>query len=77
MTDTPDRLNTLIVAHLGCADRFAWDAELIADLGADSLDTIELQMLTEDEFDILISDDTADRWRTAGDMLATVQGLVS
>jgi acyl carrier protein len=74
---TPDRLCTLITAHLNCADRFAWDAELIADLGADDLDTVELTMLTEDEFGIRISDDIADRWRTAGDMLATVEGLVT
>lgn len=72
-----DRVCTLITAHLGCADRFSWDAELQDDLGADSLDTVELTMLAEDEFGITITDAEAERWRTAGDVLETVRGKVA
>jgi acyl carrier protein len=76
MTTTPDRLCTLITAHLCCEDRFAWDASW-AELGADSLDALELAIAAEVEFGVLIADAVVDSWRTPGDMLATVQGLVT
>lgn len=73
MTEIPDRLCTLVTAHLDCADRFAWDADLRDQLGADSLDVVELTMAIEEEFGIEVSDATADAWNTPGDMLKTVQ----
>jgi acyl carrier protein len=76
MTTIPDRLCTLITAHLGCEDRFAWDASW-AELGADSLDALELAIAAEVEFVIHIAVAVEDSWRTPGDMLATVQGLVA
>lgn len=74
----PDRVETVITEHLGCADRFSWDAELRDDLGADSLDVIELVMALEREFPEMerISDATADAWRTADDLRRTVAELV-
>lgn len=71
--DTPDRVETIVVEHLGVADRFAWDADLRGDLGADSLDLVELAMACEDEFGVRIPDAAADRWRTADDMRRTVE----
>lgn len=69
----PDRLCTLITEHLSCADRFRWDADLRRDLGADSLDSVELAAAIEQEFGVPVPDD-AD-WVTAGDVLETVRGL--
>jgi acyl carrier protein len=76
MTDQPDRVCTLITEHLCCADRFRWDADLRRDLGADSLDTVELTVAAEEAFGIEIEDDQADRWLTPSDILATVKELV-
>lgn len=75
MTDLPDRLCTLITEHLGCADRFRWDADLRTDLGADSLDIVELTFAAEQEFGIHIEDRYADAWRTADDLRGTVEQL--
>lgn len=72
----PDRVQTEIVGILRCEDKFAWDKPL-ADLGADSLDTIELTMALEREFNVAVDMDMAEGWNTPGDVLATVQGLVS
>lgn len=70
----PDRVCTLITEHLGCADRFRWDADLRNDLGADSLDTVELAMAIEEQFGVRVSDAAADSWRTPNEILTTVQG---
>lgn len=72
----PDRLQTLVVEHLSCPDRFSWEADLRTDLGADSLDVVELAMAIEEAFPgVHIPDDAADRWTTAGDLLASVEEL--
>lgn len=62
------RVRKLVVEHLGVPDDFDMDASL-ADLGADSLDTIELALKMEDEFDKPFDDDSVDTWRTPRDML--------
>ena len=50
MADNPeDRVCTIVTEHLDVADRFAWDADLRRDLGADSLDIVELTMALETE----------------------------
>jgi len=77
MTDLPDRICTLVTAHLNCADRFRWDASLRDDLGADSLDTGELTQALEEEFNIEIADDQADRWQTPADLLETVREVTA
>lgn len=50
-------------------DRVTPDATFVADLGADSLDTVELIMAIEDEFNIVIEDDDAEKLRTAQEAL--------
>lgn len=52
------------------------DASLIDDLNADSLDSIEIVMAIEDEFDILITDDEAERATTIGAIAALVEEKV-
>ena len=59
------RIKEIIVEQLGVdADQITPDASFIDDLGADSLDTVELVMAFEDEFDIEIPDEDAEKIRT-------------
>ena len=68
MSDTADRVKKIVVEHLGVeADKVTEDASFIDDLGADSLDIVELVMAFEEEFDIEIPDDAAEHIQTVGD----------
>lgn len=57
--------------------RITDDATIFSDLGADSLDAIELVMRAEEEFGIEISHDEADGLKTVGDLVALVMGKVA
>ncbi|HAK95598.1 MAG TPA: acyl carrier protein [Planctomycetes bacterium] len=48
------------------------DAKLDADLGADSLDLVDLMMILEDKFSLEISDDQAEKIKTVGDVIAYI-----
>lgn len=52
------------------------EADLVADLGADSLDTVEVIMAVEDEFEIEILDADAERLHTVGDYVNFVAGKI-
>ena len=68
MSDTADRVKKIVVEHLGVeADKVTTDASFIDDLGADSLDIVELVMAFEEEFGIEIPDDAAESIVTVGD----------
>jgi acyl carrier protein len=57
MSDTPDRVKKIVVEHLGVdADKVTEEASFIDDLGADSLDIVELVMAFEEEFGVEIPD---------------------
>ena len=61
MSDTTDRVKKIVVAHLGVEeDKVSEGASFIDDLGADSLDSVELVMAFEEEFGIEIPDDAAE-----------------
>ena len=75
--DTADKVCTIITEHLSCADRFTWDASLREDLGADSLDIVELTFELEEAFGYPIPGSVPDRWRTPQDLLDTVGEFVS
>ena len=66
MSDIADRVKKIVVEHLGVEeDKVTETASFIDDLGADSLDTVELVMAFEEEFGIEIPDDAAakrDAW---------------
>ena len=64
-----EKLFTLIARQLGIDEAdISLSSNFMDDLGADSLDTVELVMLLEDEFDIEIPDDVAAELHTAGDV---------
>jgi acyl carrier protein len=62
-----DKVKSIIVEQLGCDEsKVNESANFIDDLGADSLDTVELVMAFEEEFDIEIPDEDAEKIRTVG-----------
>ncbi|HJW39896.1 MAG TPA: acyl carrier protein [Rhizomicrobium sp.] len=68
MSDTAERVKKIVVEHLNVeADKVTENASFIEDLGADSLDTVELVMAFEEEFGIEIPDDAAESIVTVGD----------
>ena len=70
MSDISERVKKIVVEHLGVeADKVTENASFIDDLGADSLDTVELVMAFEKEFDIDIPDEDAEKMRTVGDAM--------
>ena len=65
MSDTADRVKKIVVEHLGVeADKVTEEASFIDDLGADSLDIVELVMAFEEEFGVEIPDDAAEKIST-------------
>jgi acyl carrier protein len=68
MSDVAERVKKIVVEHLGVeADKVVASANFIDDLGADSLDTVELVMAFEEEFNVEIPDDAAETIVTVGD----------
>jgi len=65
MSDTLDRVKAIVVENLDVeADKVVEAASFIDDLGADSLDTVELVMALEEEFDLEIADEDAEKIST-------------
>ena len=74
MSDIADRVKNIVVEHLGVdADKVVEGASFIDDLGADSLDTVELVMAFEEEFGIEIPDDAAETIQTFGDAVKFIE----
>jgi len=70
MSDVNDRVRKIVVEHLGVDEsKVTENASFIDDLGADSLDTVELVMAFEEEFNCEIPDDTAETILTVGDAI--------
>ena len=78
MSDTADRVIKIVVEHLGVEeDKVSEGASFIDDLGADSLDTVELVMAFEEEFGIEIPDDAAEKIATVKDAITFIDANAS
>jgi acyl carrier protein len=74
MSDIAERVKKIVVEHLGVdGDKVKTEASFIDDLGADSLDTVELVMAFEEEFGIEIPDDAAETIQTVGDAVKFIE----
>ena len=74
MSDIQNRVKAIIVDKLGVDEsEVKPEATFTNDLGADSLDTVELIMELENEFNITIPDDQAEKIATVGDAIAYVE----
>lgn len=74
MSETADRVKKIVVEHLGVeAEKVTEDASFIDDLGADSLDIVELVMAFEEEFNVEIPDDAAEKITTVKDAIDYIE----
>ena len=74
MSDVVDRVKKIVVEHLSVEEVSISDSSsFIDDLGADSLDTVELVMAFEEEFGIEIPDDAAETIQTVGDAVKFIE----
>jgi len=74
MSDVAERVKKIVVEHLNVdTDKVTEGASFIEDLGADSLDTVELVMAFEEEFGIEIPDDAAESIVTVGDAVKFIE----
>ena len=77
MADNGKKVRDIIEKELGVErDKMTDEASFIEDLGADSLDIVELVMEFEKEFNIDIPDEDAEKLRTVGDAVAYLNGKV-
>ena len=75
MSDVAEKVKKIIAEHLGIEDmdKITEDAKFIDDLGADSLDTVELVMAFEEAFDVEIPDEKAETILTVGDAISHLE----
>ncbi|MFQ5703044.1 MAG: acyl carrier protein [Gemmatimonadales bacterium] len=75
MSDIDEKVRDIIVEELGVErEKVTDEANFMDDLGADSLDSVELVMAFEKEFDVDIPDEDAEKLRTVGDALKYLHG---
>ena len=78
MSDVFERVKKIVVENLDVeGDKVVESASFIDDLGADSLDLVELVMAFEEEFNIEIPDDVQENIRTVGDAVTHIKAHVS
>ncbi len=74
MSETAERVKKIVVEHLGVeAEKVNEEASFIDDLGADSLDIVELVMAFEEEFGVEIPDDAAEKITTVKDAIDYIE----
>jgi acyl carrier protein len=73
MSDVAERVKKIVIEHLGVEeDKVTDTATFIDDLGADSLDTVELVMAFEEEFGVEIPDDAAEKIQSVKDAISYI-----
>ena len=74
MSSVEERVKSIVVEQLGVKpEQVVAEASLIDDLGADSLDTVELVMALEEEFETEIPDEEAEKIRTVGQIIEYIK----
>ena len=74
MSEIEDKVKKIVVDHLGIEEsKIKLDSKFIDDLGADSLDTVELVMAFEEQFNIEIPDDAAETILTIQDAISFIE----
>ncbi|HBC89084.1 MAG TPA: acyl carrier protein [Lentisphaeria bacterium] len=75
MASVADKVKEIVVQQLGVSpDQVSPEAKFIEDLGADSLDQVELVMALEEEFGADIPDEDAEKLTTVGDAIKYIEG---
>lgn len=75
---TFERIQKIIVDHLGVApEQVTLGTSFIDDLGADSLDEVELLMAVEEEFDVYADEAELEKVKTVGDAVSIMDGLLA
>ncbi len=78
MSTIEERVKKIVVEHLGVKeDEISNDASFVEDLGADSLDTVELVMALEEEFETEIPDDKAEKITTIQEAISYIESTSS
>jgi len=74
MSETAEKVKKIVVEHLGVDEaKVTPEASFIDDLGADSLDTVELVMAFEESFGVEIPDDAAEKIQTVKDAIEFIE----
>ena len=74
MSTVEERVRKIVVEQLGVKEEaLSNNAKFVEDLGADSLDTVELVMALEEEFDMEIPDESAEKIKTVGDAISHIE----
>jgi acyl carrier protein len=74
MSDVAERVKKIVIQHLGVdAEKVVDNADFIDDLGADSLDRVELVMAFEEEFGVEVPDEEAEKLQTVGDVVKYIE----
>ncbi len=78
MSSVEERVVNIVAEQLGVdKDKIKPESNFVNDLGADSLDTVELVMELEEEFDINIADDAAEKIQTVGEAIDHINSNAS
>ncbi len=73
MSDVEERVKKIVAEQLGVKEEISTDASFVDDLGADSLDTVELVMALEEEFDCEIPDEEAEKITTVQEAIDYIE----
>jgi len=69
-----DKIKDLLASQLGISkDKITMESDIVKDLGADSLDVVELLMSLEEEYSITVSEDDAMNIKTVGDIVKLIE----
>ena len=72
--DTYSKVVSIIAEQLGISEEsVSASSDVVKDLGADSIDIVQLLMAMEDEFGVTVTEDDADRLKTVGDIVKIIE----